>query len=430
MVNLIKVAEFVAVMNNQNSRTYKKSTLKSFLNDPVIRSYVELIYNTYLTFGVTADGILNSNVEAVTPVSEDLYELLGLLAARKITGNTAIAMCKWFVEETVTDNVRAVLLNILDKDLKIGVDTKTINEVWNNCIPVFDVALAHDINKSPAHQVRVEQERYVILRKLDGVRCIVTHQQGQTVCRSRTGLAFTSLALIEKEVARLFGDTDVVLDGELCVIDSTGKENFKQAVSEIRRKDFVMDRPHYKVFDMLTVEEFLGKTQSAGYVQRLCKARSVIGTTPFISVVGATLYSEQNLTTAEYLRALHGWEGLILRADTPYRAGRTSDLLKVKPMQTAEFRIVGWTPTKKTMLVGGIMVQKECMGSITIELASGDTCDVGSGFTEQDRLTCYESPERFVGKLATIKYFEESTDKTGKPSLRFPIFISMRDTIE
>ena len=51
----------------------------------------------------------------------------------------------------------------------------------------------------------------------------------------------------------------------------------------------------------------------------------------------------------------------------------------------------------------------------------GNTVSVGSGFSIEDRNHYYNNPNDIVGKEITVQYFEESTDKTGKHSLRFPV---------
>ena len=53
-----------------------------------------------------------------------------------------------------------------------------------------------------------------------------------------------------------------MLDGEVCILDNEGKENFKSIVSEIKRKDFTIKNPKYLVFDYMTTNEFLdGKSK-------------------------------------------------------------------------------------------------------------------------------------------------------------------------
>ena len=49
-------------------------------------------------------------------------------------------------------------------------------------------------------------------------------------------------------------------------------------------------------------------------------------------------------------------------------------------------------------------------------------CNVGSGFTDEQREYYWKYPEEIVGKIIVINYFEITTNKDGEVSLRFPTF--------
>lgn len=127
----------------------------------------------------------------------------------------------------------------------------------------------------------------------------------------------------------------------------------------------------------------------------------------------------------------NGWEGLMMRANTIYEGKRTNNLLKVKQMQDAEFVITGIELGTKPMLTGeGVMRDFECMASIIIDLGDGNKVNVGSGWSDFDRIHYKNLPNELVGKTATIQFFERTEDKHGKPSLRFPIFKGLRENGE
>lgn len=74
------------------------------------------------------------------------------------------------------------------------------------------------------------------------------------------------------------------------------------------------------------------------------------------------------------------------------------------------------------------IVDKELKQEVTIQTMTnvliehkGNTVSVGSGFTLDQRNHYYNNPKDIVGKEITVQYFEESQDKTGKFSLRFPV---------
>ena len=112
----------------------------------------------------------------------------------------------------------------------------------------------------------------------------------------------------------------------------------------------------------------------------------------------------------------------MIRKDAPYKGKRSNDILKckkmhdeeyiVKDIETGPFRIID----KSTGLEAEIIT----MTNVIIE-HKGNPVSVGSGFTIGDRQVYYNDPSKIVGKEITVQYFEESQDKHGKFSLRFPV---------
>jgi DNA ligase 1 len=105
-----------------------------------------------------------------------------------------------------------------------------------------------------------------------------------------------------------------------------------------------------------------------------------------------------------------GGEGLMLRQPgSRYEAGRSNTLLKVKTFHDADGRVVEHLPGKGR--------HAGRLGAVVVELPSGLTFSVGTGFTDAQRRT---PPP--VGSLITYRY-QELTDR-GVP--RFPTFVRLR----
>jgi DNA ligase-1 len=47
---------------------------------------------------------------------------------------------------------------------------------------------------------------------------------------------------------------------------------------------------------------------------------------------------------------------------------------------------------------------------------------VGSGFTIEQRQDFHKNPNKILGKIITVQYFQESQNQDGGISLRFPTF--------
>jgi DNA ligase 1 len=105
-----------------------------------------------------------------------------------------------------------------------------------------------------------------------------------------------------------------------------------------------------------------------------------------------------------------GGEGLMLRQPgSCYESGRSSTLLKIKTFHDAEGRVVDHLPGKGR--------HAGRLGAVVVELPSGLTFSVGTGFTDAQR----QHPPA-IGSLITYRY-QELTDR-GVP--RFPSFVRVR----
>jgi DNA ligase-1 len=106
-----------------------------------------------------------------------------------------------------------------------------------------------------------------------------------------------------------------------------------------------------------------------------------------------------------------GGEGLMLhRADAPYHGGRSDDLLKLKPFQDAEARVIGHEPGKGRF--AGLT------GALKMETPEGKRFRLGTGLTDAAR----RNPPP-VGSLVTYRY--QSLTAKGLP--RFPRYWRVRD---
>ena len=259
---------------------------------------------------------------------------------------------------------------------------------------------------------------------------------------SRVGNKFTTLGKLENVIKEANITKPLVLDGELCIMEN-GKENFKQSVSEIKRKNHTIENPKYMVFDILTLEEFANKSSETTLLERLERANLIekLTSTPYFEILEQTPIKDQSHFEELVAHASKmEWEGLILRnLDAGYEGKRSKNLLKVKKFHDFE-AVVEKIETgliAHTIYIGsnGILHEKPSdykksdyetktvnseMLTNAIISYKGEKVSVGSGFSIRERILFADNPEKLIGKTITVQYFEESKNKDGKISLRFP----------
>jgi DNA ligase-1 len=373
-------------------------------------------YHPLWNYGVTSTN-LNKKSHLRGVLYSDFFELLDDLKNRKLTGHDAIGAVNSFIDD-LDENFRDIVYCIIDKDLKTRAGDKIINKAVPDLIPEFSVALADNYKGG----IEWTEKGWYVSRKLDGVRCIaVVDSVGNTTFYSRTGKVFDTLRVVADGISAL-GISNVVFDGELCLLDEDGNEDFQGIMKELRKKDHTIQNPSYKIFDCLSHSEFDTGKSIRNFANRYENLRAIMqdNNCPCLSVLGQTLVTDDDVFE-EWTRKAnsYGWEGLILRKNTTYKGKRSKDLLKVKQFFDAEYGVVDVEMGPFRYVKDGAECEEEMMSAVYIE-HKGYSVKVGSGFTIEQRQHFYKNPQDIVGKEITVQYFEETKNQDGGISLRFP----------
>lgn len=421
--SLDRIAKMVLEVSTTTSRNEKIEILKKYPDCVKIHLYTNNpFWQYYISSTRVRKTMSNMDIRCQAKYVKDIFDLLDILKERKITGNIALAtVCNFIANNKKYDKI---IYSIIDKNLKIRCGTATINKVFPNLIPEFPVALAEKIEDIPNGYLNLEKDTWFALRKFDGVRVICFIKNGVAEFRSRQGNIFVTLLILEKMFNTLKLEKDLVIDGELCIFEN-GKENFKKAVSEIKRKSGMIMNPRYVVFDMLTPKEFESKESVKKYSERMAELRRFVEENKLMTNISVAeciqIKDEKHLQKLKETASKKEWEGLILRKDEIYEGKRSNNMIKVKKFKDGEYECIDLQTGKMRFIINGKDKEIETMSRITIDY-HGFPVDVGTGFSLEERNMYAKNPDLIVGKVVCISYLEESKDKDGKPSLRFPSF--------
>jgi DNA ligase-1 len=344
--------------------------------------------------------------------------MLDDLNERHVTGHTALQVVNRFIEDNREFDY--LIYQILDRNLETRATTTLINRVIPNFIPTFEVALAFDSTKVKG--VNLLDNTWYVSRKLDGVRCICIIRGDSIKFFSRNGKEFHTLGKIADEIRRL-GIGDCIFDGEICMMNEEGSDDFQGILKEIQRKDHIIKTPKYWIFDVLEIEEFEGSKKSPLFSERIEGRTKWLGdTSKIISVLPQyRISSEEILENMKAQVTSLNWEGLMVRRDAPYESGRSKNLLKIKIFHDAEYQVIEPIMGSQRVIVDEREVEEIMLSAVIIE-HKGNRVQVGSGFSMSERREYFKNPEKIVGKVITVQYFEETVDQSGNNSLRFPVF--------
>ena len=195
------------------------------------------------------------------------------------------------------------------------------------------------------------------------------------------------------------------LDGELWA----GRGRFNHAVSTVRSQtpdDKAWREMRFMVFDL--------PAEPGDFTTRLAVLRKLL---PLPEAPWIVPVAQQRATTHADLKALLdktvrlGGEGLVLhRGASLYKGERNADLLKFKPHDDAEAKVVGH--------VAGRGKHEGRLGALLVEMPDGQRFKLGGGFTDAQR----ETPPA-VGSTVTYRY--NGTNPGGLP--RFARFVRLRE---
>jgi DNA ligase-1 len=406
-----EVKDFVEQMRATSSSNEKVEILKQ--QSDFIKQVLEYTYNPYKQYHVTSKTC-KKNIHLHSHCNHTLFGLLDILTNRKATGHDAIKMINRFASKNVDWDV---IYDIIDKDLKIRTGAKVINKAFPGLIPEFNVALAQEYKGKCDWN-----DGWYASRKLDGVRCLaVVDEEGKCTLYSRMGKELTTLNKVKKAIEAT-NIINTVFDGEVCLMDEEGNEDFQGIMKQLRRKDHQIKNPVFVVFDMIHKPDFDSNKGNEILSERLHTLRSWYnGSTVNMEIIRRLdqfqITGDDHFEYWGKMSAENDWEGFMLRKDVGYEGKRSKNLVKVKKFFDAEYIVVDYDVDNHEVVRDGKSETIEMLSQVWIE-HKGHRVKVGSGWTQEQRLQYMDGS--IVGKLITVQYFEETKNDKGGISLRFP----------
>ena len=397
---LQRIKDMVIEVNSTNKTNEKKIILAKYDDLKKVLLYV---YDDKV-FSITSKNYLKfeknkKKIKKNINIKHDLFSLLDHLIDRKITGDTALLHLYHYINDNI--EYKEYILNIIDKTLKIRLNTSVINKIFPKLISVFQPVLA---NKYDPKRLEKSKNDWYISRKLDGVRCLILIEPKKKSVKffSRTGKEFHTLLILKNEILMNIGlfQEDVILDGEI-VSMKNGVEDFTNLMKEIKKKNHVMKNPKYFIFDMLKKEDFFNLKSEEIYSERLKKFKKINIYFVFFEVLEQNKYTENDFLKLIEKAEKNKWEGLMIREDIGYEGKRTNSLLKYKKMMDEEYKV-------KEIITGPWReISKETKLENTIETMVAVIIDykdtkVGSGFSLEERKHFYKNPESIIRKNILI----------------------------
>ena len=411
-------------IENTSGKNDKIAIIKANSDNSEFKEYLKFLYDDMIVTGLSSKKIGKEVDESFDTYFEDEIEVMNYLRNNNTGRDIDIANVQNFIDSYLSDDRWVKFLEeVFTKSYKCGITSSSVNKAIPDLIPTFSCQLAHPYEK---HADKVKSAFY-LTQKLDGHRTIVRINGEKITFRTRKGHEIFGLDEIERELRVLFpklSGFDIVLDGEITVIDESLDDVFGET-SKIIRKDGSKTGLKFHIFDVVTHEEFVRGVSESPYSDRRhdmdIVSKVFFGDTVFSSILPVLYHGDDINEIAKWSNWAtdNGHEGIMLNIGSGlYKTKRTSDLLKVKKFHSCDGIVKDmYEGTGKYVgMLGGVVVTFE-----------NQLANIGSGFTDNERKIYWDNPELIINKVCEYQYFEKTENQNGGTDLRFATWKMIRE---
>ena len=420
-MSLSEVYMIIRDIQNCSSTKAKQHIVKSNANNETFKKILMYAYND-MQYGVKKTTIskmeFNSDADYLWNNIWCMFEDL----AKSNINNDLVLKISNTIGYFANENVRDLLIRVLLKDLKIGMNVKSINKAINGLIPMFDVmkASSYDDKNSVGFNKKASKCGYMMMIKENGIRGEIIKENGHIVVKSRQNKIVEGFDELDKAFQNM--PDGYLYEGEILKVGefNTSKEQFKETdkIYSIKgKKQNLM----IKLFDLIPLDKFNEGEWGIEAIERkkmlkefvdknnhpLVQFADIIYQGTDISIIQKKL---EEVSKDGYKEGL-----MVMLNDGKYEAKRTKLILKCKLFNTIDLRVVDIKESKE---------KPGTMGS-AIVMYKGNTVGV-SGWKEEDKIYYYQNPQELIGKIIEIKFKEVTVDKNGVESLQFPNVVRIR----
>ena len=411
------ISDFLSELNESNSSNYKISTLKKYQNSEIVKQLLKLTYDkNNFNFGMSRTrllGILNeSNFPEGIDKIDDYLDLLQENSG-KLSGNSAKEFYSLLLQK-LTEDSRVILLNILGRDLKCGINIKNINKVFKNLIPkpnymrcaVFSEKLVKKIHFPAMLQL-----------KMDGTYREFNVSNGTVSAKTRAGEEYFNPVLFKE----MMNFPDGYYMGEL-TIDGESRFTGNGLINSLNPP---LDKIIFTCWDFLTFDEYTGKVKTS-YIDRFNRLQNLIENRDFKQVKLVENHIVNNVSEALKQVSLwmsEGLEGGVLKDfNNTFKNGTSNTQLKIKLKVDAEMRITGFTEgTPGTKREGKI-------GAIQFANDEGTIKGQCSGFSDAELEEFSKNKDSLIGKIISVEFNDITKAENNEYyALSHPRFIEVRN---
>lgn len=391
---MLNILEELALSDKES---HKKAILKREEENKTFRRVVLYALSPSYVFYI-------KNIENITEFSgcktlEDALDFLDTLRNREVTGDKAYYLLL-DIMSSLSEDDSEVVRRILLKTLKCGVESKTINSVWEKDFikknPYMRCGLLRaetlkDIKFPVFGQVKADGQYADAVITTNSVQFFSREKGKEYIFFNH----FDNLLELGQNVV-LMGELVVKRDGKILpreegngIIQKAGKGTIKSEEC---------DGITLMVWDCVPLEDWKNKKYLKPYSERFDILTSIVKDFDNIEIIHTeTLHSLPEIQEF-YIKCLQaGEEGSIIKNyDAVWKDGTSKQQLKVKIEFDCELEITGFNQGDQNAAFA------DTLGSLICESSDKQLKVNVSGLSENLRYEIWDNKEKYLGKIVTV----------------------------
>ena len=405
-------------LNESNSSNYKLDILKKYKDNSDLKKLLELTYNrNKYNFNVSKNCIIKDNPNILesngSKTVDELLSTLEILGEGTIRGNEAHQFVCNHLKCLDNDN-KEIFLNVLGRDLKIGLNVKSINKVFKNLIPKPNYMRCAVLSEKTLKKINFPA---FIQLKMDGTYREIHVADGQVSGKTRSGEEYFNPVLF-KEMENFpngFYTGELTIDGESRFTGNGLINSLNPPYEKIT----------FTVWDYLTDEDYLEKSKTP-YYSRFESLSDIIEKHKSNRVKLVPNHEVNSIDEA--LKYVSDWmeqglEGGVLKdKNNVFKNGTSGTQLKIKLKVDAEMRITGFTD-------GTIGTKREGkIGAIQFSNDEGTIKGQCSGFSDEELDLFTKNKDNLIGRIISVEFNDlVKSENNDYYALSHPRFIEIRN---
>lgn len=405
-------------LNESNSSNYKLDILKKYKDNSELKKLLELTYNrNKYNFNVSKNCIIKDNPSILesngSKTVDELLSALEILGGGTIRGNEAHQFVCNHLKCLDNDN-KEIFLNVLGRDLKIGLNVKSINKVFKNLIPKPNYMRCAVLSEKTLKKINFPA---FIQLKMDGTYREIHVADGQVTGKTRSGEEYFNPILF-KEMENF---PNGYYTGEL-TIDGESRFTGNGLINSLNPP---YEKITFTVWDYLTDDDYLEKSKTP-YYSRFESLSDIIEKHKSNRVKLVPNHEVNSIDEA--LKYVSDWmeqglEGGVLKdKNNVFKNGTSGTQLKIKLKVDAEMRITGFTD-------GTIGTKREGkIGAIQFSNDEGTIKGQCSGFSDEELDLFTKNKDNLIGRIISVEFNDiVKSENNDYYALSHPVFIEIRN---